>query len=166
MSTQSSVVGVRPRLTRPAAGRMNAGRSEHVTTARHLRRPLPKKQSPWSPGGHESSLDPGERSRRITNEADIAAAKQMRSGGKSGHGRTRIRPSQPDLVSPCLPAGTGKDRLEADRLPLSVGQFAELDQIKEPGDAGPATGDGRGLGTVNRPPLSWRSAGEGSLHGY
>jgi hypothetical protein len=41
-----------------------------------------------------------------------------------------------------------------------------LDQIKEPGDAGPATAGGRGLGTVNRPPLSWRSAGEGSLHGY
>src|SRR6185295_18343470 len=57
-----------------------------------------------------------------------------------------------DWFSPCLQDGTGRDCLEADRLPRSIGQLAGLDQIKEPGDDGRATGGGGGLGAVNRPP--------------
>ena len=57
-----------------------------------------------------------------------------------------------DWFSPCLQDGTGRDCLEADRLPRSIGQLAGLDQIKGPGDDGRATGGGGGLGAVNRPP--------------
>ena len=103
MSTQSSVVGVRSRLTRPAAGRMNAGRSEHVTTARHLRRPVAEKAVAKVSGGHEASLDLGERSGRIMNEADIAAVEAVRSGGKSG-ARPNEDPTEPARLGFAVPA--------------------------------------------------------------
>jgi hypothetical protein len=50
--------------------------------------PLPKKQLPTSPGSRGFS-DPGERSERMTNEADIGAAVEANAlPGKSGYGCT------------------------------------------------------------------------------
>jgi hypothetical protein len=51
-----------------------------------------------------------------------------------------------DLVVAMPARWTGRDCLEADRLPRSIGRLAGLDQVREPRDAGRAMGGGRGLG--------------------
>ena len=49
--------------------------------------PRCRKSSCQSLRGHEASLDPGERSERMTNEADIEAAVEANGlPGKSGYG--------------------------------------------------------------------------------
>jgi hypothetical protein len=95
--------------------------------------PLPKKQL-QSLRGHEalSTLASGASARR-TKRTSKRQSKQMRSRANLGAAERASDRARRLGFSLGLQDGTGRDCLEADRLPLSIGQqLAGLDQSKNP----------------------------------